>query len=116
MPTDPSLECALPVSQQTKESGREMIRKMLLLSVCLVTLFATAAVAEEYPPKPEAKTTVTTKAAVKAMSVPKPLAKTGTDTAPMVMVAGGLIVVGGALVASVRRRHSGVERQATAIQ
>ncbi|MGH9188836.1 MAG: LPXTG cell wall anchor domain-containing protein [Acidimicrobiales bacterium] len=83
-----------------------MIRKMLLLGVCLVSLMATAAVAkEEYPPKPEAKTE-TTKAAVKAASVPKPLAKTGTDTAPMVLVAAGLIVVGGALVVSVRRRNS----------
>ena len=87
-----------------------MIRKMLLLSVCLLSLMAPAAVAkEEYPPKPEAKTSTPkgeVKPAVKSASVPKPLAQTGTDTAPMVMVAAGLIVVGGALVVSVRRRKS----------
>ncbi|MGQ0744835.1 MAG: LPXTG cell wall anchor domain-containing protein [Acidimicrobiales bacterium] len=80
-----------------------MIRKLCASSLLMFSLFAGTAVAdeEEYPPKDDGDETekeVTVKAKGEA------LADTGGDAGPMVMVASGLIVAGGVMVVSMRRK------------
>ncbi len=82
-----------------------MIRKLLAVSAVSLSLFGAPAWAEEeqYPAKGDSKPEAEEKV-VKASS--EALAETGTDTMPMVMAASGLIVVGGALVVTARRRRT----------
>lgn len=85
-----------------------MIRKLLAVTVVLFSLFATAAWAggeEQYPAKGDDKPEAVEKE-LTTKSAGESLAKTGTDTLPLVMAASGLIVVGGVLVTSVRRRRT----------
>ena len=83
-----------------------MIRKFVAAAFVLLTLSASTAWAEgdeeQYPAKGDDKPEA--EEVVKAEG--ESLAETGTDTLPLVMTASGLIVVGGVLVASVRRRRN----------
>jgi LPXTG-motif cell wall-anchored protein len=96
-----------------------MIKRMLLVGVCLFSLTTTAALAdeEEYPPKEDDKDEVSApdkedkgeeaeKDAEGKGGGEDEMAETGSDTAPLAMAAGGLILVGGTLVASSRRREA----------
>lgn len=87
-----------------------MIRKVLVLSVCLFSLFTSSAWAgeEQYPAKGDGNEPASADKGdkVTTKSAGDSLAKTGTDTMSIVMAASGLIVVGGVLVSSVRRRRT----------
>ncbi len=102
-----------------------MIKRMLLVGVCLFGLTTTTALAEEeYPPKDEDKEVSRPdkevadkggKGDAGDAEGEGEMAETGSDTAPLVMAAGGLILVGGTLVASSRRRSADTSRDPVAV-
>ena len=98
-----------------------MIKRMFAVGVCLFGLTTTPVLAEEYPPKDEDKEVsapdreVADKAEKGDAEGEGGMAETGSDTAPLVMAAGGLILVGGTLVASSRRRSAETTREPVAV-
>lgn len=99
-----------------------MIKRMLLVGVCLFGLTTTTALAEEeYPPKDDDKEVsgpdkeVADKGGKGDAEGEGEMAETGSDTAPLAMAAGGLILVGGTLVASSRRRSADNSRDPVAV-
>ena len=101
-----------------------MIKRMLLVGVCLFGLTTTTALAEEeYPPKdddkevsgPDKEVADKGDAGDAEGKGEGEMAETGSDTAPLVMAAGGLILVGGTLVASSRRRSAETSREPVAV-
>lgn len=99
--------------EETGTSMAGMTRRVLAVlgAAMFVALLLPAAVAvaqEEYPPKPPAVEGVTvSRAATHTDPTTQQLAFTGSsDTTPMVLVAGALVVFGGGLVFVARRRRT----------